>query len=116
MYHPRVLFPENDDDLGDRDYEFPNFEETMPPPTVESPLHPSVINIDVYESVGCVVSVDSSSIAEKDNCSICLETLTTHASRIVNCGHLFHRECINEWVMVGKGERCPNCRGGIISN
>ena len=43
-------------------------------------------------------------------CSICQEPLTC-ATRIRNCGHCFHSQCINEWFTMNT--RCPMCRHDI---
>lgn len=40
-------------------------------------------------------------------CSICLEKIDSYCP-ILNCGHVFHFECINEWKKISKN--CPNCR------
>lgn len=45
---------------------------------------------------------------ETDECSICMESITTKRSVVLNCGHAFHIECINEWRSQ-KGT-CPLCR------
>ena len=39
------------------------------------------------------------------NCSICLERLDMSSS-IINCGHIFHLECINKI----NRKKCPLCR------
>ncbi len=30
------------------------------------------------------------------------------------CGHLFHNECINIWIGIGKNKKCPNCSNDWI--
>jgi len=56
------------------------------------------------------------SFTEKPECSICLETYK--AGEIIfwaknkNCKHLFHRECIAEWLL--KHEECPLCRNNLL--
>lgn len=46
-------------------------------------------------------------------CSICLDSLVDGGSsgvirELAGCGHLFHRDCIDAWLL-RKGE-CPNCK------
>lgn len=41
------------------------------------------------------------------NCSICLEEFKNRV--ILNCGHGFCKECINEWILLEK-YHCPLCR------
>lgn len=47
----------------------------------------------------------------KDNsCSICLCPIRrTRGTRQLSCGHLYHRNCINEWKDNSKNT-CPVCR------
>jgi len=46
------------------------------------------------------------------NCSICQEGITEPGStRIVDCGHLFHPNCISEWFT--RSVHCPMCRYDI---
>ena len=43
-------------------------------------------------------------------CSICLSPVRhTRASKQLECGHLYHGSCINEWITAG-GDTCPMCR------
>ena len=42
-------------------------------------------------------------------CSICLqETKETEYSRLLKCGHKFHKKCIDKWII--KHNTCPICR------
>ena len=43
-------------------------------------------------------------------CSICQDTVET-ATRIRECGHYFHSECISQWFTMNT--RCPMCRHDI---
>lgn len=44
-------------------------------------------------------------------CSICLENNPEHT--MINCGHLFHKECIDQWIKIKP--ICPLCRTLCIS-
>ena len=47
-------------------------------------------------------------------CSICLNPVRyTRASKQLECGHLYHRECIDKWMEVG--DTCPMCRSHVPS-
>ncbi len=48
----------------------------------------------------------------KEQCCICLETYKTgEYKRILpKCEHLFHKKCIDKWLRVGHGMKCPICR------
>ena len=42
-------------------------------------------------------------------CSICLNPVRyTRRSKQLDCGHLYHKECIDRWMEVGN--TCPMCR------
>ncbi|KAF2275658.1 uncharacterized protein EI97DRAFT_443088 [Westerdykella ornata] len=45
-------------------------------------------------------------------CLVCLcdYEVNEEARRLVNCGHLFHRVCIDQWLTTGRNS-CPLCRG-----
>ena len=43
-------------------------------------------------------------------CPICLNPVRyTRASKKLECGHLFHGSCIDQWTSAG-GDTCPMCR------
>ena len=48
------------------------------------------------------------------NCTICLEdfSIGDHI-RILPCNHIYHKDCIDEWIM--KENNCPICRKEVIS-
>lgn len=50
-----------------------------------------------------------SSTDEKENCSICFLKLNGD-KYILKCNHLFHTDCLNNWINKGKGTTCPLCR------
>ena len=51
-------------------------------------------------------------LLDKENkpitCVICLEGITTRDNIKLDCGHYYHKSCLNEWFK--KGEGCPTCR------
>jgi len=47
-------------------------------------------------------------------CSICLEPFTDFVTK-TPCGHMFHRPCIEQWLLNTKKE-CPNCRHKIYAS
>ena len=46
-------------------------------------------------------------------CSICLEDLKIFRCSITECGHKFHKECIENWIRRDNNS-CPNCRIVIV--
>lgn len=50
-------------------------------------------------------------------CSICLDEITTQFTSTLDCGHIFHSNCINTYIIKSKNDKClcPNCRKSIIN-
>ncbi|KAJ9669844.1 hypothetical protein H2201_000230 [Coniosporium apollinis] len=51
-------------------------------------------------------------LTAEQRCLVCLceFEIEEEARRLVKCGHLFHRECIDQWLTTGRNS-CPLCRG-----
>ncbi len=50
-----------------------------------------------------------------DVCTICLEDFEYNSNVIkINCGHIFHPNCIYKWLKPDKINTCPTCRQNII--
>lgn len=58
-----------------------------------------------------------------DDCAICMEVITNKEynskhSVVPDCGHCFHKTCLNQWVSqqssTGNVPNCPVCRGYIV--
>ena len=43
------------------------------------------------------------------NCSICMADIRTRGLRRLDCGHEFHKRCIDKWKSTGN-HTCPVCR------
>lgn len=41
-------------------------------------------------------------------CPICMNTMTETSSRSLECGHVFHKACLERWRR--QSSTCPNCR------
>ena len=54
----------------------------------------------------------------KDECCICLEEYNPGETICLpitqECNHIFHHECIQEWILMNH-DRCPLCRTDIMS-
>lgn len=64
-------------------------------------------------SARLLVSGDSSNMCESDICTICWSEFSSTAKKAVaatNCGHYFHRACIEEWTeWYTKNSSFPSC-------
>lgn len=58
-----------------------------------------------------------------NECAICIEVITNKEynskhSVVPDCGHCFHKTCLNKWVSqqssTGNVPNCPVCRGDIV--
>ena len=52
-------------------------------------------------------------LKSKENCAICLESFDKKC-RQLNCGHVFHLHCIQQWIE--KEKTCPTCRFDLLKN
>ncbi|XVF49117.1 hypothetical protein PTKIN_Ptkin03bG0242600 [Pterospermum kingtungense] len=54
---------------------------------------------------------------ETGRCSICMESFgkseEAASSRQVSCGHVYHHNCITDWLLSGNSNSCPLCRREI---
>ena len=48
-------------------------------------------------------------IPGNSTCSVCMEDMTNRNSRKLDCGHIFHKKCLNKWKVEGN-RTCPLCR------
>lgn len=62
--------------------------------------------------------LDNIEISHDARCLVCLCDFEPdeETRKLVKCGHLFHRECIDQWLTTGRNS-CPLCRGpGVDEN
>ncbi|TID23804.1 Zinc finger RING-type protein [Venturia nashicola] len=50
-----------------------------------------------------------------ERCLVCLSDFEDkeEARKLIRCGHLFHKECIDQWLTEGRNS-CPLCRGNGV--
>lgn len=59
--------------------------------------------------------VESSIASYSIMCSICLQELFDGDHVFVgDCNHIFHKDCMLQWVVQSQGRDCPNCRCEIV--
>jgi hypothetical protein len=47
-----------------------------------------------------------------EDCSICMEKMSSSTFVVTACAHKFHPDCLDKWVEVGH-TTCPLCRNGL---
>ena len=48
------------------------------------------------------------------SCPICYDQINDSSKYITSCNHIFHRECINNWISFSeKNPECPYCRNKL---
>jgi len=77
---------------------------------------PGLFRIKLGECEGKLVAVaddsdETVSLSAEERCLVCLSDfeLEEEARRLVQCQHIFHRECIDQWLTTGRNS-CPLCR------
>ncbi|KAL1632973.1 hypothetical protein SLS56_003259 [Neofusicoccum ribis] len=111
----------------------PTYEDMMLLSTLLGPAKPPVASESDVSSAGGVYMVREASqiegesgslvaaavegdetivIAPDQRCLVCLCEYQTddEARKLIKCGHLFHKECIDQWLTTGRNS-CPLCRG-----
>lgn len=74
---------------------------------------PPVANKEEVEKSGGVFSVGShSECSVEERCLVCLSNYEhgEECRKLHDCGHSFHKECIDQWLTTGRNS-CPLCRG-----
>eukprot|EP00190_Bangiopsis_sp_CCMP1999_P001672 CAMPEP_0198729042 /NCGR_PEP_ID=MMETSP1475-20131203/13948_1 /TAXON_ID= ORGANISM="Unidentified sp., Strain CCMP1999" /NCGR_SAMPLE_ID=MMETSP1475 /ASSEMBLY_ACC=CAM_ASM_001111 /LENGTH=111 /DNA_ID=CAMNT_0044491579 /DNA_START=400 /DNA_END=735 /DNA_ORIENTATION=+ len=55
-----------------------------------------------------------------EGCSICLEELSKSMTGkdivVLECGHPYHKRCIQQWLQRGREPQCPYCKAAIFSD
>jgi len=66
---------------------------------------------DMIKDLGPYKRVKNDDILLNECCTICCENYYKNEGiRKLNCGHTFHKKCIDKWLKIGS-IYCPICRG-----
>ena len=50
-----------------------------------------------------------------DTCAVCLSTFKENETvRILSCNHIYHKDCIDRWLLNKEEPNCPKCRQAFI--
>lgn len=73
----------------------------------------SASEINALPSFSCSAGMHEAGVGEDVDCSICLRTLEPGDSlrQLDSCGHLFHRSCIDLWLL--RSCDCPLCKRSV---
>ncbi|ODH41437.1 hypothetical protein ACO22_01398 [Paracoccidioides brasiliensis] len=71
----------------------------------------------IAESADASENTQNIPITENERCLICLcdYEAAEEVRQLTKCRHIYHRECIDEWLTTGRNS-CPLCRGQGVSN
>ena len=59
-------------------------------------------------------TIEDSIIENNRLCSICIQPILSNMNCVLNCGHTFHKECIDQLIN-SNNFKCPLCRTQIKS-
>ncbi|KAK6926976.1 Zinc finger, RING-type [Dillenia turbinata] len=83
-----------------------------PPPTPPSPPTRPTLTLPNDTVFEYNKNEPSRCVEDENGCTICLDELTNgDKCRILpKCGHVFHVQCIDQWLMPLVNPSCPICR------
>jgi hypothetical protein len=92
-------------------------QECRTPPTKAAKPRPAA-TVLALQMEGMSLGSDSGRTAARDSndeveCAICLDPVDGTNSRQLPCGHVYHRECVQELRKRGVNDLCPQCRAPL---
>ena len=92
------------DDTSSREYDL------EPEPELES-------TTEGEDAADGTATADDANATENESCAICLSDFKSTDNVIkLNCGHIFHEDCIKTWAEQGARPVCPVCRSQLQHN
>ncbi|RPA87504.1 hypothetical protein BJ508DRAFT_60927 [Ascobolus immersus RN42] len=99
----------------------PTYEDMMMLSSLIGPAKPPVASQEDVETAGGLfvigdTNTGSTRVLQGERCLVCLSDyeMGEQCRELTSCHHIFHRECIDEWLTTGRNS-CPLCRGqGVL--
>jgi hypothetical protein len=96
----------------------PSYQTNDPPPSYQTNDAPPYQTNDappLYQTgPGNVPGILAPLPAFVPDCTICLTTLNIGDIRQTTCGHLFHKHCLEQWML--RNTTCPICRHVLVDD
>ena len=112
--------PDDDDDDHNRDRDYlPNVHSGSMLPVPVHYLAKSTIKKQLpavrYGSLNRERSIGKDSSCGDDLCIVCINQIeaSQEVRVLLNCSHVFHKDCLDAWVDQGQGT-CPLCRSNLL--
>lgn len=92
---------------------------SQPSAPISAPLSMPIIPSNLYPDLEAIAPMMPSSFNDHGyhaqpsapivrECSICFETLSSDDTRALPCAHVFHEDCVGQWLQ--QQRNCPICR------
>ena len=92
----------------------PSYEDLLILENFMGQAKPPVATKEEVNSSGGIFKIgrDGFQVRPEERCLVCLSTYEENEvlRKLKNCGHTFHKDCIDQWLTTGRNS-CPLCRG-----
>ncbi|CAG9330573.1 unnamed protein product [Blepharisma stoltei] len=71
----------------------------------------------LHQEASLFIYTENVQFVGEPTCAICLMDFKRNDSvRITKCKHMFHMNCIEQWLVTARRPKCPDCNKEYISN
>lgn len=94
----------------------PTYEDMLMLSNFIGPAKPPTASAEEVQESGETITLEAGDPKLGERCQVCLSDyeLGEIYRRLKVCGHVFHRECIDEWLTTGRNN-CPLCRSSAAA-